>query len=995
MISQKLKQHISYSKAAADANKAKGNRHIDILSSLYSDASHFIEELLQNADDACLKKNKVKENGSCSFVLDNNILQFSHNGREFDEDDIISITTIGQSTKKENPDINLTGKFGLGFKSTFAICNEPEIYSGKFNFKIIDFEVPHFLEKNRATTSETSFFFPLKESKNTKSIVEKGVANINYRHLLFTKCLTSINVALPHTSFNLSKSIVKTFDKHLSIIQISNNLTTNTPLLFLLFDIPLPNNKSAQCAFLISDLNNSEYIHLKNEPAFVVFPTLFQTGLQFAINAPFTTTPTREQIPFDEEKTPENFQILQHIQKGFSGLLQLMKKHKLLNTSFFGLLPFDIDEHKNNPIAHAIVNGLIHETETKAVWPSVSMKFFSASKMLVCDSQIQQLLSDTEVKMLFNRDTVLNHDVAKMIPNHLHSKKPFSLFKFADDKDFAFAISSRSELLKKKNPKWHSSFLTFVSKHPDLWNKTKQNSWFSLRKKQFILLNDMNIACPFEDEEAVVFLYDKSKRNTPMVHRELMANSEIADFFQQLGLPDPDEMYEFRKTITTILSDIEINPTKLIAFWLQIIQLYSESNEGIRIQMIERLKKHKLLPATDSLSEQYAIARADEVYFNSPQVATFLQHTQHLKINLQFLEKLNKKGISNEFLEEFFTEMGVQLLPAFIPFDNQSRLKEFEVHRQRIENRGLIVVAESVTDYDLHGLDDFFKHPSHEKSLVLAFLASNFNKQAIYKAQTYTQDFTFSSASTFEHILSTKAWLYDTDGLLNPDSKTSSLHLQYFHDEMSIEKICKMAGIQLQSTDFSNNETELILKLRKLKLSPELQEQAIKEFVGMRHYYVHEESTAEPLVIDYMTDNESSPLPNAEIKNTSAPDEIIFPESAYNKFFIEHPLRNKAEQIALGVLVKKFGKQNIELHTSGHAGVYQISHRDNPKMPVIISGISQSPGLFVFPHYPELQDENQCIYVAVDNIGGGTPVVYLRIIDKKKKDKAPYFVLSM
>jgi len=97
-----------------------------ILAGAYSDPSHFIYEILQNAEDARATK--------ISFNLFNDHLEIKHNGKDFNFDDVEGITGIGMSTKKG--EINSIGKFGVGFKSVFAITLTPEIHSGHFHFKI-------------------------------------------------------------------------------------------------------------------------------------------------------------------------------------------------------------------------------------------------------------------------------------------------------------------------------------------------------------------------------------------------------------------------------------------------------------------------------------------------------------------------------------------------------------------------------------------------------------------------------------------------------------------------------------------------------------------------------------------------------------------------------------------------------------------------------------------------------------------------------------------
>ena len=87
------------------------------LSSLYPDNAHFVFELLQNAEDA--NATKVK------FELLDGMLAFKHDGtRDFNEDDVYSITNVGDS--KKGNEANKIGKFGVGFKSVFAYTTSPD-----------------------------------------------------------------------------------------------------------------------------------------------------------------------------------------------------------------------------------------------------------------------------------------------------------------------------------------------------------------------------------------------------------------------------------------------------------------------------------------------------------------------------------------------------------------------------------------------------------------------------------------------------------------------------------------------------------------------------------------------------------------------------------------------------------------------------------------------------------------------------------------------------
>ena len=107
----------------------------------YAFQAHFIFELLQNAEDA-LRANGTEWQGSraVSFNLTRNELRFNHFGRPFNEADVRGICDIGRSAKAD--DLTAIGRFGIGFKSVYAITDRPEVHSGPEDFAIENYVLP-------------------------------------------------------------------------------------------------------------------------------------------------------------------------------------------------------------------------------------------------------------------------------------------------------------------------------------------------------------------------------------------------------------------------------------------------------------------------------------------------------------------------------------------------------------------------------------------------------------------------------------------------------------------------------------------------------------------------------------------------------------------------------------------------------------------------------------------------------------------------------------
>src|SRR5437588_12680040 len=83
-----------------------------LLADRYDDRTHFIFELLQNAEDALARRPGWHGSRSVTFHLTESALRVSHFGHPFDEADVRGICGIAESTK----DLTAIGRFGIGFK---------------------------------------------------------------------------------------------------------------------------------------------------------------------------------------------------------------------------------------------------------------------------------------------------------------------------------------------------------------------------------------------------------------------------------------------------------------------------------------------------------------------------------------------------------------------------------------------------------------------------------------------------------------------------------------------------------------------------------------------------------------------------------------------------------------------------------------------------------------------------------------------------------------
>ena len=131
--------------------------------SMYSDSTHFVYEILQNADD-----HNATE---VVFKLTAEQVIIEHNGEPFTEENVRAITYFGMSTSRD--DLVKTGRFGIGFKSVFTFTATPIVISGGESFRIHGlYRVSPFPYPRDLTPPRTRIILPFNHEAEQPDFVE-------------------------------------------------------------------------------------------------------------------------------------------------------------------------------------------------------------------------------------------------------------------------------------------------------------------------------------------------------------------------------------------------------------------------------------------------------------------------------------------------------------------------------------------------------------------------------------------------------------------------------------------------------------------------------------------------------------------------------------------------------------------------------------------------------------------------------------------------------
>lgn len=272
----------------------------DYIAESYSNRS-FIE-LLQNSDDAFSTDFLIKKHENCIFI--------ANNGREFSENDLISLCRSASSSKVRGESI---GYRGIGFKSVVGLAHNVHLISGKYEItfsrqktqKLIPqakrvplIRIPHTLDQslknkyaNEINTLKTEGYTTIFIFTDlTAYAIESEFESFNKNSLLFLRNILNVKLLLDEKkTFSIVKSNIG-YDNTIAKIESNNQVDE-----WLLFQ-----TKNSVIGFSCSK-NKINKLNIEEALVYAFLPTEDITGLGILANCNLTTDPSRRHVIFDDE----------------------------------------------------------------------------------------------------------------------------------------------------------------------------------------------------------------------------------------------------------------------------------------------------------------------------------------------------------------------------------------------------------------------------------------------------------------------------------------------------------------------------------------------------------------------------------------------------------------------------------------------------------------------------------------------------------------------
>ena len=704
----------------------KGTRHLAFFERLYSDGTHFIFEIVQNAEDA--KAHKI------DFQLFDDRLEVRHDGRPFNEKDVRGVCGVGEGTKEG--DLTQIGRFGIGFKSVYALTSTPVIHCGEEHFEIRHYVRPHTVAaRSVATPWSTLIIIPFDKEgvgkEHAATEIAKRLRCLSVRTLLFLANVSEIEYRLPNgESGTYLKSKESCVCSSLVTVMgeksVANDTESEQWLVFekaILNDagerIVGPNGTAVppvQVAFLLEDQDadtrktkqganlrdlvaqrkqpwaRKKVKALNSSPLVVFFPTEKESQLGFLIQGPYRTTPARDNIPPSDDWNvtliDETATLLVH------SALPALKEMKLLTVGCFDALPIrkaDFDEDSFfYPIAAAVREALL-ENE---LLPAANGTFVSGENAILGRGEdLRSLLGNEQLALLFGLDRnvrwlsgEITADKAPTLRDYLRSE--LEITEVAPD---SLPPVITAEFMQQQPDEWVINFYTCLLSWEALW-KPRRESWnrASLRDRPFLRLEDGTHVTPFdEDGHPNAYLPLKGTTQLPVVKSQIANDKSAREFLKRLGMSEPDIVAEVigKRLPLYMCMDSIPSAREHTDHMNEILAAWSTDSIVQKKRLEKELQETPFVRYHCRATGVHGYAKPGEVYFFSNDLLTYFDSNEDAKFVVTSYPQA---------VRDLLAELGVQEVPRCFQVDyGDPPCRHYSTRGTRIEN------------YILDGLDEY------------------------------------------------------------------------------------------------------------------------------------------------------------------------------------------------------------------------------------------------------------------------------------------------
>lgn len=552
---------------------------------LYEKSTHFLLELIQNADD----NSYTSKTPTLNFTYRKGYLRVDCNEVGFSPGNVRAICNIGDSTKSGiGHSTRYIGEKGIGFKSVFRVANVVFISSRHFSFKFdrtktIGMIAPIWEEfPEKKPPDQTSFYLQLL-GEPTESEVVAEIQTLDPRMLIFLRQLREINLSITCADGKTRSQNLRRIDKEENGIQITtlhynavswdfivkSHLVSNMP------DEPKRPGCSVSEILIAFPISNYKSGPQKDSQSVYAFLPIRDYGFHFLLQGDFLLTANREGI---DNSLRWNCAIRNAAVDAFVSALDLLVSGDLKH-----YWPQYLPVGKANPFFTDLKDGILKKLKEKAIIESCTGGMVKPSALFyVAPGSFRD---DTGVPLTMTAST----------------KSKFLSMKYPDWTINPLLALGVKEMTERE---FLNELKQMIQKEPKVFQE-KPKSWHSQLAKALLplatvqehrnVLVDMNLI-PLRDiqtqtgewvaaQNRSIFFSSKANGNripatvpVDIIHPDADADVNRRSFFMQLGVK-PCENTEICQIIVSMHAATKFDPYTFTAEELlsHVVFLYKAS----------------------------------------------------------------------------------------------------------------------------------------------------------------------------------------------------------------------------------------------------------------------------------------------------------------------------------------------------------------------------------------------------------------------------------
>jgi len=752
-----------------------------LLANRYDDRTHFLYELLQNAEDAVAERNEPAEKRSVHFQLTVQQLQVRHFGKPFDEKDVRGICGIAESSKEI--DLTAIGRFGIGFKSVYAFTDRPEVHSGAEHFVIESFvwpaEIPAPIPE--PSPNETLIILPLRDPPDAVEI-QAGLHRIGARTLLFLRQIEEIEWEIDGGPSGIYlRNRPEVLDQGVRRVTLIGQVTGTDEFEenWLLFSAPVSNKDGFQVGhvevgFLLGQdpkARRQVISPLPKSPLVVYFPTVFETHLGFLVQGPYRTTPSRDNVPMNDAW---NKFCVEETKGVLNQALRWLRENELLDVNVLRCLPLDRSKFGATSMFAPLFESAKATISTEPYLPRHAGGHTIGNTSALARTQ--------ELRELFRPDQLASvlkaGNPREWVTGEISEDRTPEVYRYLTQelgieelRPESIVPKLTAEFLEAQADAWISQLYVFLSNQRALLSRA--------RLLPLIRLTNGRHVVPFANGREQAFLPGSFETGFPTVRRSVCTQEQSLEFLRSLGLTEPDPVDD---VIWNVLPKYRQPSDEVVdgvyeADIQRILTAFRTDSDKRKKQLIDELARAHFVRATDSGSKARVMARPTEVYLATDRLQALLDGAAGI-----YLVDRDRSCLQGDDARALLEACGSlrYLRPVAVNSIGWEKRRKLREQAGHAETSGL---NDRVEDSTLHGLDailqllptlDGPERNARARLLweELAHLEERRGKGVFTGEYSWTHygKYNASFDATFVEVLNQKEWIPSAEnGLLRPE----------------------------------------------------------------------------------------------------------------------------------------------------------------------------------------------------------------------------------